>query len=38
MPDKVRELGADEFMTKPVDFDLLFAALARLQPQGVTGP
>lgn len=33
MPDKVRALGAEDFMTKPIDFDVLLALLARLGPQ-----
>ena len=30
LPGKVRALGADEFMPKPIDFDALLASLARL--------
>jgi DNA-binding response OmpR family regulator len=30
MPGKVRDLGADEFLAKPVNYDTLVALLARL--------
>ena len=32
MPDKVRALGADAFLHKPVNPEALFAALAKVRP------
>ncbi|GAC1536458.1 MAG: hypothetical protein NVS2B9_02250 [Myxococcales bacterium] len=32
MPEKMKALGADAFLSKPVDANALFAALARLLP------